>query len=204
MHTRWNLPKWRHPAVGKLLATNILFFPLVCFALVLSALFESPLVMPCGSLLSNVPVLGTGIQSWELPLVRDVMATRACQETTPLQETLPPASGNPRNAFQVCDSTGLLDLSQLSVSSVLFFGPPVLGIVETFIRSALTSSFDRLAPSGRALPPSLPVFKEASNSGSDKLLMSHTYINIYIYIYIYIYLFIYRDLESGCAWKHAR
>ena len=48
MHTSWaswSLPKLRHPAVGKLLVTNLLFFPLVCFVLVLSALIESPLVV---------------------------------------------------------------------------------------------------------------------------------------------------------------
>ena len=40
----------------------------------------------------NIHVFGTGIQSWEPPLVRAEMATHACQETTPLQDTLPPAS----------------------------------------------------------------------------------------------------------------
>lgn len=45
LQTSWNLPKLRHPAVGKLLVTNLLFFPLVCSVLVLSALIESPLVV---------------------------------------------------------------------------------------------------------------------------------------------------------------
>ena len=58
----WTLPKLRHPAVVKLLATNIMFFPLVCFVLVLSALFESPRLL-------DIHVLGTGIQGWT-PLVR--------------------------------------------------------------------------------------------------------------------------------------
>ena len=42
--------------------TNLLFFPLVCTVLMLSALIESPLVVLCRSLLSDIHVLGTGIR----------------------------------------------------------------------------------------------------------------------------------------------
>ena len=57
-----------------------------------SALFESPLVVLCRSLLSDIHVLGTGIESARRLWFELKVATRACQETTPPQKTLSPAS----------------------------------------------------------------------------------------------------------------
>ena len=53
LQTSWDLTKLRHPIVRKLWTTNLLFFPLVCFVLVLSALLESPLIVLSSSLLST-------------------------------------------------------------------------------------------------------------------------------------------------------
>ena len=66
MHTSWvrpNLHKFRHPAVGELWMTNVLFFPFVCFMLLLSALIESLLAVLCRPVLSDIHVLDTDIQN---------------------------------------------------------------------------------------------------------------------------------------------